>query len=339
MAKSNDEHTNEKPIAEATNAGFSAGKIKRLVAVVLFLGGGSFALSQTVASRSDKSNEEVEQIAQNDSTPAANEADKQLTQNEITKPKANALAEQGKAKNTNKTKGETQGDTKGQPKPNKQTNQRAGKNRSQNGNASFKPEGTSGKTTANKTNQMTAKKKPGVGDGKPAQPQLIRPGSKDLPTKPASQAANNSAAGNGFALPAKPNPVRPKSNSSAATLPNVPNFPGAKNEPRKPTDASSTLSGETADNNAFSPTENGFTPNGNTSSERGLRPAVPGEAPAQPGSLADLPKSSATLPQPNLLGQSAAPTGKGGALPSLPRNPAPQTAFDKSRVLPPRAAP
>ena len=149
MAKSNDEHTNEKPIAEATNAGFSAGKIKRLVAVVLFLGAGSFALSQTVTSRSEKSNEAAEQIAQNDSSPAANEAGKQLTQNEISKSTVNNLAKPGKAKNESKPKGEN----KGQPKPNqqtRQTKQRVGKNPSQNGSGSFQPTGNSGKTRVKK---------------------------------------------------------------------------------------------------------------------------------------------------------------------------------------------
>ncbi|MCH2181162.1 MAG: hypothetical protein MK108_04070 [Mariniblastus sp.] len=332
MAKSNDEQTNEDPIAESTESGFSSGKIKRLVAVVLFLGAGSFAISQVVTSGSEKSDDPADQIALDESSPAAVEPAKKLTQNEVVAQSEKGLTDAGKGQPKQRTQAE-------------QVGRLAANQRQQANNSSFQQPAKPGKTTPNKPSaksdlrqkQANAENKPGTGGDKPALPQLIRPGSTDLPVKTAGQTASTATQGNGFALPARKNQNNQRPNLSATKNSTDSSFAGTTTKPKLAPSTGPAASGEPEKNNSFQATGNRFAAPDNASQGRGLRPAVPGEAPATTSSLADSLEPSAPLAQPNLLSQPGSPSNAGGVIPSVPRNPAPQTAFDKSRVRPPRA--
>ena len=329
MAKSNDEQTHEDPIVESTGTGFTSGKIKRLIAVVLFLGVGSFAISQMVNSGSDESDDPADQVSQNESDGTGAEPAKKLTQNEVVTPAKTSPV--NAVKNTPKKRKQAD-----------QTDQIASNQRPPGTNSSFqapaKERNEKGKGNGNKTaNKLTAPT-----DLRPKQGQGA--GTEKKQPKTAGQVPSSSSPENSFAPPVVANPSLASQGSNSSQQPpdlsatsnrTGSNLPAATGQPKAAPSTQSAKSDGTTGNQTVQANNNGFTPPGNTAQAQGLRPAVPGEPPAGQSCLADSLEPSAPLAQPHLLTRPGLPSAGGGSMPRLPRNPAPQTAFDKSRVRPP----
>ena len=353
MVKTNAEHPKDNSPTETPAQGFTPGKIKRLIAVALFLGGGTFAVSQFVSYEKKPTNTTV--VATGDETPVKNPAEitGTLKQNDAGKStqsdqKKQPLKENLKTSNAfggppNKTprKPEAKSPSSFQPQSQIQTLGLKGPKKS---NAQ--------KSNALKDNSFGATKKP--------------TGSKafgNMPAKPSSNQSaqsknkSNGLAGlapppkagptNGFDVPANPK-LNPSSNSKTTAKSDL--IAGNKSL------AAKTAATAAEVNNNLRKTENSPNNFGESSAfskpklaptsaptPAGLRPASPGEAANtnQPAGRAR--QSSNTPARPNLLKtpvpNSTPRRGLENASPNPPRNPAAQTAFDKSKGLPPAALP
>ena len=345
MAKSNAEKTNDDAVTEPNAGGFSRGKIKRLITVVLFLGAGTFAISQTVASRSNTTGEETAQVAEGEPATQPGESIGKLTQNEAKpQPKGDPVVAQKKNKQPNMAGNvavnNQRQDTTNSFQPSRQTNQ-----------------GTSQKlatkTDSRQTDSLAQPKSQPTG-GILANPQLTRQGSVNGNSSSGSLAGMTNSQSNGFALPTKA--TQPQNGQNGGTGNNQQNRQAVGGQPG--TNLPGTSPGQATTNAAkpetkFSlagqpsslPASNSFsapataTPQLNTQlqTNRGLRPALPGEAPANQKTMADLAEPTAPLAKPSLLKTPGSLPASNGITPTLPRNPAPQTAFDKSKILPPPA--
>ena len=321
MAKSNAEQTNNDAVAEPNAGGFSPGKIKRLIVVVLFLGAGTFAISQTIASRSNTSDEETAQVTEGESGKQPAESIEKLTQNEV-KPQPNNQEQ----------------NTTNSFQPSRQTHQGT-------------PQNSATKTGSRQKDSLEQPESQPTG-GIPAKPQLTRQGPINGNSNSSSLAGMTNSQSNGFALPTKA--TQPQTSQNWKTGNNQQNRQAADGQPSTNlpgTSLGQATTGAAKPETKFSlaaqpnsiPEPNGFsapakaTPQLNPQSQtnRGLRPALPGEAPANQKTMADLAESTAPLAKPSLLKTPGALPARNGVIPTLPRNPVPQTAFDKSKILPP----
>ncbi|MDG2184879.1 MAG: hypothetical protein P8K79_04320 [Mariniblastus sp.] len=337
MAKSNAEKTNDDAVTEPNAGGFSRGKIKRLIIVVLFLGAGTFAISQTVASRSKTTGEETAQVAEGEPATQPGETIGKLTQNEAKpQPQGDPVVAQKKNKQPNMTGNvavnNQRQDTTNSFQPSRQTNQ-----------------GTSQKLAAKTDSRQPdslAQPKSQPNGGILANPQLTRQVPVNGNSSSGSLAGMTNSQSNGFALPTKA--TQPQTSQSGETGNNQQNRqadgsqPGTNLPGPSPGQATTgaakpetkfSLAGQPnslAASNSFSAPA---TPQLNTQvqTNRGLRPALPGEAPANQKTMADLAEPTAPLAKPSLLKTPDSLPASNGITPTLPRNPAPQTAFENPK--------